>query len=588
MDENQIDREDPQFQLHCIRHSAAHIMAHAVQNIFPEAKFAIGPVIKDGFYYDMDLPRALTTEDLETIEKEMKKIVKSNKRFDREVWDKDKALAWFGEHGQDYKLEIIEGIDAEEPISVYHEGEFTDLCAGPHVGYTKACKNFKLLKVSGAYWRGDEKNPMLQRVYGTAWKTKEELDQYLYQLEEAAKRDHRKLGRELGLVMFHEYAPGSPFWLPKGATLFKTLSEKMRNYNLRNGYVEVRTPQMFRKELWQTSGHWDHYRENMFVFEEDEHNHIGLKAMNCPSHMLIFKADRRSYRDLPMRIHDQGVLHRNEKSGALSGLTRVRMFSQDDAHLFVTPDQIESELNRLLQMAKSTYEVFDMKFSKVYLSTRPEDFMGEIEAWDQAEASLEKVIKEAGLNYEINAGDGAFYGPKIDFIIEDALGREWQTATVQLDFQLPRNFDLKYVDEHNEMKTPIVIHRAIYGSLERFIGVLIEHYAGAFPVWLAPVQCHVLNLGEAHIEFAEQVHAKLIAAGVKSHLDTRNESVNYKIREAQVQQVPYMLVIGDRELENQTVAVRHLRDGNQGAVPIEEFIEKILAEADVDFADPIL
>lgn len=587
MDENVIDREDPQYQLHCIRHSAAHIMAHAVQNLFPEAKFGTGPVIKDGFYYDMDLPRPLTTEDLASIEDEMKKIIKSNNAFEREEWEKDKAREWFGEHGQTYKQEIIDGIQ-DDTVSVYKEGEFTDLCAGPHIRYTKQAKHFKLLKVSGAYWRADENNPMMQRVYGTAWKTKEELDKYLFQLEEAAKRDHRKLGKELGLIMFHEYSPGSAFWLPKGATIFQILSDKMRRYNLRNGYVEVRTPQIFRKELWETSGHWDHYRENMFVFEEDEHNHAGLKAMNCPSHMLIFRSERRSYRELPLRIHDQGVLHRNEKSGALSGLTRVRMFCQDDAHLFVTPEQVDAELKKLLIMARNTYEAFGMKFSKVYLSTRPEDSMGEVELWEKAEASLERAIAEAGLSFEVNAGDGAFYGPKIDFIVEDALGREWQTATLQLDFQLPLRFDLKYVDEHNEFKTPIVIHRAIYGSLERFIGVLIEHYAGAFPVWLAPIQCHVINLGEAQIEYAQQVHQQLLKAGLRSHLDIRNESVNYKIREAQVQQVPYMLVLGDREVEAGSVAVRHLREGNQGAMPVQEFIEKLQAEANVDFADPEL
>ncbi len=592
MDENFIDREDPNYQLHSIRHSAAHIMAHAVENLFPGAKFAIGPVIKDGFYYDMDLDRPLTPEDLTAIEAEMKKIVKTNNKFEREEWSKADALQWFKEHNQDYKLEIIEGIP-DENVSIYKEGDFTDLCAGPHVGYTKQCKHFKLLKVSGAYWRGDEKNPMLQRIYGTAWKTKEDLEKHLYQLEEAQKRDHRKLGRELGLVMFHEYAPGSPFWLPKGATLFKQLSEKMRNYNLRNGYVEVRTPQLFNKKLWETSGHWDHYQEDMFIFDEDdahkpenERNALGLKPMNCPSHMLIFKSERRSYRDLPLRIHDQGVLHRNEKSGALSGLTRVRMFCQDDAHLFVTPDQIESELRQLLRMARSTYEVFDMKFSKVYLSTRPEEYLGELEMWNAAEASLAKVIQEEGFNYEINEGDGAFYGPKLDFIIEDALGREWQTATVQLDFQLPLRFDLKYVDANNELQTPIVIHRAIYGSLERFIGILIEHYAGAFPAWLAPVQCAVINLGEAHLDYAQSVYESLKAAGLRAHLDVRNESVNYKIRESQLQQIPYMLVVGDREMEEGTVAVRGLRSGNEGALPLGEFIEKLQREADVDFLDP--
>jgi threonyl-tRNA synthetase len=584
MDENMIDKEDPQYQLHCIRHSAAHIMAHAVQDLFPGAQFAIGPVIKDGFYYDMDLSRALTTEDLEAIEKRMKEIIKANNPFMREEWEKDQAQAWFGENKQSFKQEIITGIP-DQKVSIYKEGDFTDLCAGPHVRYTKQCKHFKLLKVSGAYWRGDEKNPMLQRIYGTAWQTKEDLDKYLFQLEEAAKRDHRKLGKELGLIMFHEYAPGAPFWLPKGQTIFRILSDKMRNYNLRNGYVEVGTPQMFRKDLWETSGHWDHYRENMFIFD-DEDTQIGLKAMNCPSHMLIFKNERRSYRELPLRIHDQGVLHRNEKSGALSGLTRVRKFCQDDAHLFVTPDQIDQELAQLLKMARNTYDAFGMKFSKVYLSTRPEDSLGDPALWELAEASLAKAIEEAGLSFELNAGDGAFYGPKIDFIIEDALGREWQTATLQLDFQLPLRFDLKYVDANNDFKTPIVIHRAFYGSLERFIGVLIEHYAGAFPTWLAPVQCHVINLGEAHIDYATTIHKQLMAAGLRSHLDLRNESVNYKIREAQLQKIPYMLVVGDREMEAGAVSVRALREGNQGSVPIAEFIERIVEEADVDFVDP--
>lgn len=581
MDENQLLPEHPEYEIHCIRHSAAHLMAHAVQQIFPEAQFAIGPVIKDGFYYDMSLPRSLTPEDLIQIEENMKQLVKQNLPFKHEEWNREEAKKWFGEHHQGFKLEIIEGIP-DEKLSIYHQGDFTDLCAGPHVRYSKQCKNFKLLKVAGAYWRGDEKNPMLQRIYGTAWKTKEELDKHLYQLEEAKKRDHRKLGKELELFFFHEFAPGSAFWLPKGNTLYKTLSEKMRAYNLRNGYVEVRTPQLFRKDLWEISGHWDHYQEDMFLFE-DEGTHSGLKPMNCPSHMLIFKSALRSYRDLPLRIHDQGVLHRNEKSGVLSGLTRVRSFCQDDAHLFVMPDQIESEIQKLLDMARKTYALFDMKFSKVYLSTRPDNFMGEIEMWNAAEASLEKVIKEAGFHYVINAGDGAFYGPKIDFIIEDALGREWQTATIQLDFQLPLRFDLKYIDKTNEAKHPIVIHRAIYGSLERFIGILIEHYAGAFPLWLAPVQCHVINIGEAQIEYAHEVHEKLVAVGLRSHLDTRNESMGYKIREAQLQKIPYMLVIGDKEMQEGTVAIRTLRGGQGETVSVADVLTKLTTEAQADF-----
>ncbi|RZL34108.1 MAG: threonine--tRNA ligase, partial [Pedobacter sp.] len=414
MDENKIDNSDPSYELHCIRHSAAHIMAHAVQQMFPEAKFAIGPVIKDGFYYDMDLPRPINEEDLIEIEKRMKDIVKANSPFKRDEWDKETAKKFFSEHGQDFKMEIIDGI-TDENVTIYTEGDFTDLCAGPHVRYTKQCKNFKLLKTSGAYWRGDEKNPMLQRIYGTAWKTKEELDQYMFQIEEAKKRDHRKLGRELELFFMHPASPGSAFWLPKGNTIFQILSQKIRQYNERNGYVEVRTPQLFKKELWETSGHWDHYKDDMFNFEsEDETN--SLKPMNCPSHMLIFKSQLRSYRDLPLRIHDQGVLHRNEVSGALSGLTRVRMFSQDDGHLFVTEEHLKDEINGIISMIQRIYSVFGMTFT-VTLSTRPAKFMGDPELWDMAEKMLEDVIKESGIDYKINHGDGAFYGPKIDYLV---------------------------------------------------------------------------------------------------------------------------------------------------------------------------
>jgi threonyl-tRNA synthetase len=580
MDENKIDNNDPIYELHCIRHSAAHIMAHAVQQMFPDAKFAIGPVIKDGFYYDMALPRAITEEDFIEIEKRMKDIIKSNNPFKRDEWDKETARKWFSEHGQDFKLELIDGIQ-DEKVTIYNEGDFTDLCAGPHVRYTKQCKNFKILKTSGAYWRGDEKNPMLQRIYGTAWKTKEELDQYMFQIEEAKKRDHRKLGKELELFFMHPYAPGSAFWLPKGNTVFQILSTKIREYNKKNGYVEVRTPQLFKKDLWETSGHWEHYKENMFNFEAEEETH-SLKAMNCPSHMLIFKNQLRSYRDLPLRVHDQGVLHRNEVSGALSGLTRVRMFSQDDAHLFVTEEQLKTEINGIISMIKRIYSVFDMKFT-VVLSTRPESFMGDPALWDMAEKILEEVIVENELEYTINHGDGAFYGPKIDYLVYDALGREFQTATTQLDFQLPRRFELTYVDTNNEFKTPIVIHRAMYGSFERFIGILIEHYAGLFPTWLAPVQCHVINISDRHAEFSKKVADMLTEKGIRVHLDDRNETMNYKIREAQLKKIPYMLVIGDKELEAESVGVRHIKDGDLGIMKTEEFIEKIVQEAQMDF-----
>lgn len=584
MDENLIDNNDPAYELHCIRHSTAHIMAHAVQQIFPDAKFAIGPVIKDGFYYDMDLPRPLTDTDIEEIEKKMKEIIKSNTPFKKEEWDKEKANQWFKEHDQDYKLELIEGIK-DENVTIYHEGDFTDLCAGPHVRYTKQCKNFKILKYSGAYWRGDEKNKMLQRIYGTSFKNKEDLDKYLYQLEEAKKRDHRKLGKELELFFFHPYSPGAPFWLPKGNTIFQVLSQKIREFNKRNGYVEVRTPQLFKKELWETSGHWDHYKDDMFNF----HSHHGeteetnsLKPMNCPSHMLIFKSQLRSHRDLPLRIHDQGVLHRNEISGALSGLTRVRMFSQDDAHLFVTEDQLKSEINSIIKMIKRIYSVFDMKF-KVVLSTRPEKFLGEIEVWDNAEKILEEVIKENELDYSINPGDGAFYGPKIDYIVYDALEREFQTATTQLDFQLPLRFDLTYVDKDNSYKNPIVIHRAMYGSFERFIGLLIEHYAGFFPLWLAPVQCMVINIADRHLEYCEKVSEQLKEKGIRVEINGSHETMNYKIRQAQLQKIPYMLVIGDKEQELDSVGVRHLKDGDLGIMTLTDFVEKIATESIMHF-----
>jgi len=580
MDENILNIDDPEFELHCIRHSTSHIMAHAVQQLFPDAKFGIGPVIKDGFYYDFDLPRPLTEQDIEEIEIKMKEIIKSNTPFIREEWDKEKALAWFGERNQTYKIELINGIE-DEGVHIYKEGDFTDLCAGPHVRYTKKCKNFKLLKFSGAYWRGDEKNPMLQRIYGTAFQSKEELEKHLYVLEEAKKRDHRKLGKELDLFYFHPYAPGSAFWLPKGFTLFQLLADKMREYTKRNGYVEVRTPQLFKKDLWETSGHWDHFKDDMFLLENEEQT-FSLKPMNCPCHMLIFKSQVRSYRDLPMRIHDQGVLHRNELSGALSGLTRVRMFSQDDAHLFVTEETLREEINNIMVMIKKVYSVFDMSF-KVVLSTRPDDFLGDIELWNHAEKMLEEVIKENGLEYKINPGDGAFYGPKIDYIVTDALGREFQTATTQLDFQMPRRFELTYVDKTNEHKVPIVIHRAMYGSLERFIGILIEHYAGAFPVWLSPVQCTIINIADRHSEYSHKVAKLLEEKGIRIVLDDKNETVNYKIRASQLQKTPYILVIGDKEVENEVVSVRSFKDGDLGSLALNDFVEKIAAEAKMDF-----
>lgn len=581
IDENEsISAEDPSYELHCIRHSTAHIMAHAVQQMFPDAKFAIGPVIKDGFYYDMDLPRPLNDGDLEEIEKRMKDIVKSNNPFRRDEWDKETAKKTFGEKNQSFKLEIIEGIK-DEKVSIYTEGDFVDLCAGPHVRYTKQCKNFKLLKYSGAYWRGDEKNPMLQRIYGTAWKTKEDLDKHLFHLEEAKKRDHRKIGKELKLFMMHPYAPGCAFWLPKGNVIFQVLSQKIRDYNRRNGYVEVRTPQLFKKDLWETSGHWEHYKEHMFNFESEEETY-SLKAMNCPSHMLIFKNELRSYKDLPLRIHDQGVLHRNEVSGALSGLTRVRMFSQDDAHLFVTEENLKQEISGIIRMIKRIYSVLDMTF-KVVLSTRPEKFMGDPALWDAAEKLLEEVIKEHELEYTINHGDGAFYGPKIDYLVYDALERQHQTATTQLDFQLPRRFDLTYRDRDNTFKHPIVIHRAMYGSFERFIGILIEHFAGEFPLWLAPYQCEIINIADRHIDYCKKVGALLEEQGIRVRINMDEQTMNYKIREAQLQKIPYMLIVGDKEMEADSFGVRHLRKGDLGLVKVSDFVSQIVEEAKMEF-----
>jgi threonyl-tRNA synthetase len=580
---------EQEYKLHCLKHSTSHIMAAAVEQIFPDVKFGIGPPIKNGFYYDMELPRPLTPEDLAEIEGRMKKIVKEGYEFQRENWEKEKALEFFGAKDQSYKLELIQGIPGET-VSTYRIGDFTDLCAGPHVRRTSQCKHFKLTSIAGAYWRGSEKNPMLQRIYGTVWPTKEELEEYLHNVEEAKKRDHRKLGKELELFMLHEWAPGATFWLPKGTVVYNTLQAKMRRMLVRDGYVEVKAPLLANEQLFKTSGHWQHYKEDMFVVpdeeakqEQKENAEFALKPMNCPEAMLIFGSKKRSYRELPLRLAEQSVLHRNERAGALSGLTRVRQFAQDDAHLFVTEEQIGDEVNRLLKLVSRVYKAFDMPFRFVLSTRNEEKFMGDIAVWDKAEATLRDVLEQNKLEYKIAKGDAAFYGPKIDQLVQDSLKREHQLGTIQLDFQQPLNFGLTYANEHNTESRPVVIHRAIYGSFERFIAILIEHYAGAFPVWLAPVQVKVLSISEKTADYAKQVYDRLFDADLRVELDNRDDKIGAKIRDAQLEKVPYMLVTGPKEAEAGAVAVRSRVKGDEGAIPLEEFIARLKSENDFNF-----
>jgi threonyl-tRNA synthetase len=571
------------YQLHCLRHSTSHIMAAAIQQLFPEVKFGIGPPIKNGFYYDMKLDRPLTPEDLEQISERMREIVKGGLEFQQQTLDKPKALEFFGSRDQDFKIELINGIPGET-VSTYTIGEFTDLCAGPHVRRTSQCKHFKLTSVAGAYWRGSERNPMLQRIYGTVWPTKDELEEYLHNIEEAKRRDHRRVGRELEIFMMHEWAPGATFWLPKGTTIYHTLQEKMRRMLVRNGYVEVKTPLLASEHLFRTSGHWDHYKENMFIVDEDDQQYA-LKAMNCPEHMLIFRSKRRSYRELPLRIAELSVLHRNERAGVLAGLTRVRQFQQDDAHIFITEDQAGDEMARLLGLVKRVYEAFGMTYRFV-LSVRGDDaskYLGEPAMWDNAERLLGQALEANNLEYTVARGEANFYGPKIDQMVQDSLKREHQLGTIQLDFQFPRRFDLIYVNEHNAEAIPVVIHRAIYGSLERFIGILIEHYAGAFPVWLAPVQAKVLSISEKSSEYAREVYERLVAEDLRVELDIRDDKIGAKIRDAQMEKIPYMLIVGAKETESRAVAVRSRERGDEGAVPLEQFLARLKAEADFDY-----
>lgn len=567
--------DDPE-GLEVYRHSTAHLMAQALKRLYPDVKLGIGPVIEDGFYYDVDLPVRLTPEDLPKIEAEMNKIIKEDHPIIRKVVSREEAIKIYEEIGDHLKLEIIQDLPEDAEITIYEQGEFFDLCRGPHLPSTGKIKAFKLLQVSGAYWRGDSNNQMLQRIYGTAWPKKSQLEEYLYFLEEAKKRDHRKLGRELKLYMFSDEAPGMPFYLPNGMIIRNELEAFSRELQSQEGYLEVRTPLVMNQRLWEQSGHWEHYHEDMFFTQVDDVNYA-LKPMNCPGHMLIYKNEIRSYRDLPLRIAEFGQVHRNELSGALNGMLRVRTFTQDDAHLFVRPDQIEEEINKVIQLVDKMYSVFGFPYT-IELSTRPEDSMGSDELWEKAEAALKNVLDQSGVEYRINEGDGAFYGPKIDFHIRDALKRSHQCATVQLDFQMPEKFDLTYIGEDNERHRPVVIHRAIFGSIDRFMGILVEHYGGAFPMWLAPVQVRIIPISRQFNDYAAGVLKELKQAGIRAELDARDEKVGYKIREAQVQKVPVMLVIGEKEVESNTVAVRRRKEGDLGAKKLSEVIAEIKEE----------
>lgn len=557
-------------------HTASHIMAQAVKRLYPETKLAIGPSIANGFYYDLDRETPFTSEDLEKIEAEMKKIVKEGLALERSAKSREDAIAYFKEKDEPYKVELVEDLPEGEEISFYSQGEFTDLCAGPHLMSTKAVKAFKLTSLAGAYWRGDEKNKMFTRIYGVAYPKKAQLDEYLHMMEEAKKRDHRKLGKELGLFMMCEEGPGFPFFLPKGMVLKNTLLEYWRELHKKNGYVEIATPIILSRHLWETSGHWDHYKDNMYTTVIDEED-FAVKPMNCPGGMLVYKSEPRSYKDLPLRAGELGLVHRHEKSGALHGLFRVRCFTQDDAHIFMTPEQIRDEIKGVATLIDEVYSLFGFKYH-VELSTRPEDSMGSDEDWEMATEGLKGALDDLGLDYVINEGDGAFYGPKIDFHLEDSIGRTWQCGTIQLDMQMPQRFDLEYTGADGEKHRPIMIHRVAFGSIERFIGILIEHFAGAFPTWLAPVQVKVLPISDKYMEYGKKVLADLDAAGIRAEIDTRAEKIGYKIREAQMNKIPYMLVVGAKEEESGVVSVRSRFAGDEGQKSLADFIAAVKEE----------
>ena len=561
---------------HTLRHTASHVMAQAVKRLWPEAKLAIGPAIDKGFYYDIDMEHTLTPEDLTKIEKEMSRIVKENLPITKSVMSRQEAIEFFKSKNEDYKVELIEDLPEDAVISCYAQGDFVDLCAGPHVASTGKVKAFKLQSIAGAYWRGDEKNKMLQRIYGTAFEKKEELDAYLHMLEEAAKRDHRKLGKELGLFVIKEEGPGFPFFLPKGMALRNELENFWREVHHDFEYDEIRTPIILNKHLWETSGHWDHYRENMYTTIIDDEEYA-IKPMNCPGGILVYQNEMHSYRDLPLRYAELGLVHRHELSGALHGLFRVRAFTQDDAHVFMLPEQMQSELMKVIELFDRIYSQFGLKYH-VELSTKPDNAMGDDAIWEAATEALRNAIEAKGIDYVINPGDGAFYGPKLDYHIEDSLGRTWQCGTIQLDMNLPERFNVEYIGEDGQKHRTIMIHRACFGSMERFIGILTEHYAGAFPTWMAPVQVKVLPISEKHVEYANQLAKQMRHDYVRVEVDDRNEKIGYKIRQAQMAKVPYMLVVGDKEVEEGTVNVRKHGGDELGSVPFEEFFNSIKIE----------
>jgi len=561
---------------HTLRHTASHILAQAVKRLWPEAKLAIGPAIDKGFYYDIDMEHTLTPEDLGKIEKEMSRIVKENLPITKSVMSRQEAIEFFKSKNEDYKVELIEDLPEDAVISCYAQGDFIDLCAGPHVASTGKVKAFKLQSIAGAYWRGDEKNKMLQRIYGTAFEKKEELDAYLHMLEEAAKRDHRKLGKELGLFVIKEEGPGFPFFLPKGMALRNELENFWREVHHDFEYDEIRTPIILNKQLWETSGHWEHYRENMYTTIIDDEEYA-IKPMNCPGGILVYQNEMHSYRDLPLRYAELGLVHRHELSGALHGLFRVRAFTQDDAHVFMLPEQMQSELMKVIELFDRIYSQFGLKYH-VELSTKPDNAMGDDAIWEAATEALRNAIEAKGIDYVINPGDGAFYGPKLDYHIEDSLGRTWQCGTIQLDMNLPERFNVEYIGEDGQKHRTIMIHRACFGSMERFIGILTEHYAGAFPTWMAPVQVKVLPISEKHVEYANQLAKQMRHDYVRVEVDDRNEKIGYKIRQAQMEKVPYMLVVGDKEMEDNSVNVRKHGGDELGTVPFDEFFNSIKIE----------
>lgn len=568
-------KEDPE-GLFTLRHTASHVMAQAIQHLFPGVKFAIGPAIDDGFYYDLDSDHVFSQEDFAAIEKEMSKIAKENIPLVKKVLPRDEALQYFKDKGQDYKVMLIEDLPEEETISLYEQGDFTDLCAGPHLKSTGKVKTFKLMTVAGAYWRGDSKNKMLQRIYATAFFSKEDLDHYLFVRAEAEKRDHRKLGKQLDLFSFHEEGPGFPFFHPKGMILRNKLMDYERELFKEFGYVEIMTPVILSKKLWLQSGHWDHYKENMYFTQIDDEDYA-IKPMNCPGGILFFKTQQRSYRDLPMRVGEFGLVHRHELKGALHGLFRVRCFTQDDAHIFMTQEQMKDEVIKCMAMYQKMYGVFGLEYH-VELSTRPENSMGSDELWEISTNALREAIETAGVPYQINEGDGAFYGPKLDFHVQDSLGRTWQCGTIQMDMQLPERFDVNYIGEDGEKHRAVMLHRAGYGSLERFIGILIEHYAGVFPTWIAPVQAKIIPVTDKNLEYAKSVAAAMSESDIRVEVEEANETLGYKIRKAQMEKVPYMIIVGDQEMKGHTISVRSRKNGDQGSQSLPMFVANLIRE----------